>query len=168
MNSKSEALMAGFRQRGQADGRGDVLAVLLAHGGLGGADVGPVDGETGDHLAQGRLQAKERVILRPAVLFGNPLETASQRMQLARHGDVQDQLLALVRHLLGMPGATGTLGIDLLQGVLAIGINEEAIQEVEEVIPGGAVHRPLGAEPFIAAEDLLDDDIAGGLGTTRR
>ena len=63
-------------ERGQADGRGDVLAVLLAHGGLGGADVGPVDGETGDHLAQGRLQTKEREILRPAVLFGNPLETA--------------------------------------------------------------------------------------------
>jgi hypothetical protein len=52
--------------------------------------------------------------------------------------------------------------------LLAIGINEEAIQEVEEVIPGSAVHRPLGAEPFIVAEDLLDDDIAGGLGTTRR
>ena len=60
-----------------------------------------------------------------------------------------------------MPGATGTLGIDLLQEVLAIGINEEAIQEVEEVIPGGAVHRPMSAEPFIADENLLDDDIAG-------
>ena len=52
--------------------------------------------------------------------------------------------------------------------MLAIGINEEAIQEVEEVIPGGAVHRPMSAEPFIADENLLDDDIAGGIGTTRR
>jgi hypothetical protein len=67
-----------------------------------------------------------------------------------------------------MPGATDTLGIDLLQEVLAIGIHEEAIQEVEEVIPGGAVHCPMGAEPFIADEDLLDDDITGGSGATRR
>jgi rare lipoprotein A len=71
----------------------------------------------------------------PAVLF-----SAIRSRRRARACSSLDMETSRIRFLLsyatllGMPGATGKLGIELLQRVLAIRINEGAMQEVEKVI----------------------------------
>src|SRR5919201_4069513 len=81
-------------------------------------------------------------------------------MQLARHRAVEDQFLAGVGDIAKIEGAPRQPRIEVVEGAGAGRIDEDAVQQVEEIVSGRAMHSPIRSELFIADEDLFDHGVA--------
>ena len=160
MKSKTDALVDRLRRLASRIARSDVLAIAGAHLGGAGLHVGAVDREAGDHLAQREVQAVEREVARPAVLLRDAVEAAREHVQLARHRRAQDQA--------SWPGRPGrrtrrgrraAAGTDVRWRARPPASTNRAVERVQEVVAGRAVHGPLGRQRLVAGQDLLDHDV---------
>ena len=122
-------------------------------------DVGAVHREAGDHLDQGRAQRVEREVARPPVAFRDAVELPGEQVHLRRHRRVEDELLLLIDQLAEIDLAMDEPGVDLLQLLRVLPGDEDPVQRVEEVVAGGARHRPARRQRFRPPEDLLGDHV---------
>ena len=124
-------------------------------------DVGAIDGEAGDDFAEGVFLAFEGEIAGEAVLLGEAVEAAGEHGQFAGKRDAEDQFPCLVEEVFVALVPAGEAFVDALEGLAAAGVDEDAVDEVEEAIAGGAFDGPAGAEAFVAGQDFFGDDVEG-------
>ena len=72
---------------------------------------------------------------------------------------VHDQPLARIQHIVERLGVAGQLRVHAPHAARLRGIDEDAVQIVEIVVAGRAVHRPAGWQLLGAGEDFLGDDV---------
>ena len=133
--------------------------------------VGPIHRETGDHFSQRRDQTIEREVARVAILFGQPRKRMPENVQLARHRDLQNELLRLISQI-GKGGAlSGEGGIGRRQRLFVHRLNPEPADQIQELVAHRAVDGPLTREALPLGQDLLGDQVqrpAPGLPRIRR
>ena len=132
MKSNTDSLMAGLRRLASAIASHHLPAVLRVHFVLIAANVGPINRKRRQHFAQRVAQAFERKIARPAMLLGDMIQLPRQHIQLARHGHLQDQPLAVAHQIVERLGPAGEAAIELLERFLLGVIHEEAVHQVEK------------------------------------
>ena len=121
------------------------------------APVGAVDREGDQELGDGGLGGLLRQVEQPVHLLGQDVELA--REQLLEHEplrpvDHRRKGIRLARHL----------GPQALQRVDALRVDQQAQHLVGELVAGGAGDRPVGGQPLLADQDLLDQDVEGLVG----
>ena len=149
----------GVPQLGLANGDIHLPPVLGVHVGVIAGNVGAINRKRRQHFSQCIAQAFQRKIARPAMLLGNVIQPAGEHVQLAGHGHLQDEPLAVAHQIVERSGPAGEAAIELLEGPLFRVIHEEPIHQVQKTIARGAFHRPFHAQRFVAAQDLFGHDI---------
>jgi len=131
--------------------------------GLAGADVGAVDGEAGQHLPQHLVHLAAGVVAMTTALLAGGHQQVHDPVDVGAQHLPQDQVLALLHGVVPagrLPRASaGHLPVELGEGLLAGGVDEEPGDDVQEVVAGGAAHRPRPGEGLSHLEDLLHDDV---------
>ena len=169
------------------DGPADVLAVAVsddscicrrgAFGGLrrptvgrrlrGGdicSDICSVDGEGGDDLAQRARERAQREVARGAVLLGDRVETMGEHVQLGGHRGLHDEPLAVVHDLREPRPVADQARVVLFHGARLGPVDEDAVQEIQELVAGGAGGGPRVRQLLAGGQDLLGHhvDLAAG------
>ena len=148
------AAALGFRH-----GLRHVAAVLLAGLRPLVADVGPVDGKARDDLAQPLGEAPFREVAGLAATLGEARQAAAEHVQLAGHGRVRDEPLRLVDDVGQGRGESRDALIRLLEGARPLGVDEQAVQRVQELVARGPVHGPVVGKGLARHQHLLDHDV---------
>ena len=103
-------------------------------------------------------------------LLREPVELVAEHVQLAVQEVAQDLLLGGEDDLfeLGLPVDEAVIG--RVQRALGGGIDEQAVDQVHELVAGGAGDRQVLAQILVAGEDLLDQQVdrPAGAGVDRR
>jgi hypothetical protein len=55
----------------------------------------------------------------------------------------------------------GESAMDTVEGAFVAGVDEEAVEEVEEIVTGGARDGPIVGQLFAVAEDFFDEEPGG-------
>ena len=82
----------------------------------------------------------------------------AQRVDLAGHGHQHGHLLRRCNHVVVAGRGASEAAVDPIKGIAALGVHEKAVDGVEEVVAGGAVHGPVGRQRFPLTENLLRHD----------
>ena len=82
---------------------------------------------------------------------GEPVDVAAQHL-------AHDQVLLLARDGREVGGLAGEVGVEAGERLLAVGIDEQSVHPVQEVVAGRARHRPRLAQPLARLQDLLGHD----------
>ena len=98
------------------------------------------------------------------MLFRDAIQLLRQHIQLARQRTRENRLLAVVEHLREGIDAADEARVDVAQLVCAQAIDEQAVEQVQVVIAGGSLNRPLGRQRLVVRENLFDDHIRLTLG----
>src|SRR5690348_12167214 len=72
---------------------------------------------------------------------------------------MHDLLLRLVDQIAVTPALAAEGGVDRVERAALRTVHEDPVQGVEEVVAGGAVHRPIDGQPLAVPEDLLYDEV---------
>ncbi len=112
-------------------------------------DVRAVHGEARHHFDQGFTEAEQREIPGPTAPLGHPIQAMSEHVQLARHGVLHDEPLALVGHVGEGIVPSREFLVEPSQRPLAARIDEQPVDLVEEVVAGRAVHHPGRRQPLV-------------------
>jgi hypothetical protein len=145
-----------------ADGEVDRVLIVLRDPACLGADVCPVDGERGGQLANHLVTVVPGVVPIPAVRLADLEQQGSQPVQLAAEALAQDLELGLPGDRRDVGRHARELAVDPGHRGLGARIHEQSADQVEEVVAGRAVDRPVGRERLAWLEDLLDHDPAPG------
>ncbi len=136
------------------------VAVILGRGAVV-VDVGAIDGEARHHLAQRLAQADQGVVAGLPARLGQAVVLVGENPELARELHVHDLLLRRVGDLLEGDAIADEALVGLFENRLGIGVHEQAVDQVQEIVAGGAGDRPFLAKPLMRSKDLLDDDVEG-------
>ena len=120
--------------------------------------VGAMDREARERVAQGLVQLVARVVAVPATPLADLEEERGEPVQIAAHDLAHHLVLPGARHLGPVGRFARELGVELGQRLLALGVDEDPGDAVQEVVAGRAVDRPGVAQRLARLEDLLDDD----------
>ncbi len=131
-----------------------------------GAEVGPVHGKTGQHLAQARPQLPPGVIAVAPVALAHQGPQCGEALHLGRQLLPHDLHLRVV-HDLGIvrpPPDEGVVTVAQLGHV--VGVDEQAVDPVQELVARGPGHRPGPGQRLVGLQDVLDHHpgAAGGRG----
>ncbi len=118
-------------------------------------DVGAVVGEAGDDLGDDLAQTGAREVPRLAAALRDAVEHVREHRQLTRHRRIDDQPFARVEHVVEGLDAPGELGVRPAQLPRLAGVDVQAVEIVEVVVAGRAVHRPAPRQRFAARQNLL-------------
>ena len=155
MKRNTRRLSSGLRAMARRTADLDVAAVGIAGALV--VDVRAVDGEAGDHLAQGLAQGVEGEVARPPDLLRQPVELVGQHVQLAGERDLHDQQLLAIDHLGEARIVLDPVVIQPGEGRGVGRVDEQAVDLVQEFVAAGPVDRPG-----------LDQRLVGRRGSSRR
>ncbi len=96
MKSNTCPLMAGFRRFRTRHRHMDVGAVSVGHRLLAFGHVRPIDRETRDDFPDRVCQVVQRKVAGPPVPLRDAVELVAEHVDLTRHRDAHDQLLAVI------------------------------------------------------------------------
>ncbi len=137
----------------------DVLGVRRFDPTRDGIDVGAIDGKAGDRLAKGVDETAQREVTEAPVLLGDPIESVRQHRQFARHRHAQDQLLLLVDQLPVIQRGSDEVVVDPRHRPLVRRGDVQTIEKIHEAVADASRNRPVLAEPLVAGEYLLHDQV---------
>ena len=148
-------------ETGHADGRGTPSRSTEVGGEGFAGDVGAIDREGGDHLAQGVAQGAQGEVARPSILLRDAVQRPRQDVGLAGQRGAQHQPLGFIgRRGEGTPPAlTGDAGVEIVEGTLVRRIDEETGRDARKLVADGAVHRPVVRQRLPRLQDLLHDHV---------
>src|SRR5438093_62647 len=121
--------------------------------------VGAVDREVRHDFTDGMDQAVEREIARTTVPLRELIQLMAEHIHFAGHRHPHDQLLVLIDKVLKGYAVANDTGVESVETLLVRSVDEEAVQKIEKVIPGGSMNRPLRGERLAATENLFHDQI---------
>jgi len=94
-----------------------------------------------------------------AVKTGNPLEEASQGIDLTAHMFLDDQAFFVVREVIVGPAHSSEICVYFIYLGLICFSAKKFVDVVQEVIAGCPLDRPLRRQPFLKVENFLNDYI---------
>ena len=86
------------------------------------------------------------------------VEPVAEHVELGGHRRLHDEPLALVDDLGEGRSLVDEPGVDPLHGPRLAAVDEDAVQEVEELVAGGAAMGPVAAAAARPGQDLLGHD----------
>ena len=89
------------------------------------------------------------------MLLRDLIKLACQHVLLARHRSAQHQFLALINNVAEILLPSGKARIEVFKPMMALVVHEDGIEQVGELVAGGAVDRPVPMQPFLAGQDLF-------------
>ena len=102
------------------------------------------------------------------VLFGNPVQVVSQRIDFTRHGYLHDQLLILVDGSCEVYLMLYEARVKCFKSLGIRGVHEQAVYLIGKIIPGGTENQPVIRQFFGFEEYFFSDDVerlvGGGYG----
>ena len=126
-----------------------------------GMDVRPVDREAGDHLHDRAPEAVQREIPGVTVLLRQVVQVAPERVHLAGHGHLHNQLLLFVDDVLEIDLPVNELFVDAVKGLCVLAVDEDAVHRVQEHVARGAEDGPVRGHALALGQDLLAHDVKG-------
>ena len=123
-----------------------------------GDDVGAVNAEAGGCLADGATDFGTGVVAAIAVVLTDAKEEVGEAVYVAAEGFLLDGELFVVSNGVEVGGLLGEVAVDVGEFAEAIGMHEQAVTDVEEVVAAGAFNGPVRAEEFAGLEDFFADD----------
>ena len=126
--------------------------------GLALVEVGAVDRKASDDLDERPPERVHGEITGVAVGIGDALQVRDQDLELAREARLEHLGLGAAQK-----PAVGALArhdppVERVERRLRVGVDERAVDQVQDVVAGGAGDRPA-PQRFARLEDLLDDDV---------
>ena len=121
--------------------------------------VRAIDGKRGDRFDECVAQHVERVIVRTAIELREPVEHRREHFEFARERRAHDVFFRTISELIERPGDAGELPVQPIESALGLPIDEDAVDEIHEVVTGRPRDPPIFAEVLEAREDLFDDEI---------
>ncbi len=103
----------------------------------------------------------EGEVARAAVGPREPGEEVRGDVELGRQRAAQDELLGPVRHLAPLERLVDELAVRPVHACAGRGVDQQAVDDVREVVAGLAVHRPVGRQVLEGGGDLLDHEVEG-------
>ena len=124
-----------------------------------GGHVRAIHREGRDDLAERAREGAQREVARGAVLLGDRVQAMRERVELGGHRGLHDEPLAVV-HDLGEAGAVADEArVVLLHGARLRAIDEDTVQQVQELVAGGAGGGPRLRQLLARRQDLLGHDV---------
>ena len=149
---------AGVAAAGGADGAVDDLAVIIAQV-TAGFGISAIDGEASDDFADGGRKGGQGKVAIPAVLLREAVEHVGEDVDLAGEGKLHGKLLLSIDQI----SETGIVAYEAPVGFgklfLGGAVNQDLGKLIGEVVAGGAVDGPVGAEFLAGHEDLFDEEV---------
>ena len=121
-------------------------------------DVGAVDWKGRNEVGERHPHGVDAVVTRQPVGVGDALDVGHEAFQLAGEAFQQHLLLRRDQRLFVAAGKARGVAIHPLEGRLGGGIDEDAVEEVQHLVAGGAGERPR-AQHLARLQDLLGDDV---------
>lgn len=103
----------------------------------------------------------EGVVATVAVLSGEGMELVGEGIEFRGEGAIEDEEFVVEDFCIETGMVSGERAMDTVEGVFVAGVDEEAIEEVEEIVTGGAGDGPIIGQLFAVAEDFFDEDPGG-------
>ncbi len=126
-------------------------------------NVGAVDRESGDGLAQDRLENIVGEIARLPIGGGDPAEQVGKHINFTGQCGLHHLELASVNDLVRVGRVPENLGIESVESLFVGALDKDAVGEVDKVVAGGAANRPLRRQVFARLEDFLDHGVKRSL-----
>ncbi len=122
--------------------------------------IGAIDGEAGDHRPQRPAQAVPRVVSAVPVPLRDAMKIGGEHAKLAAEHGIHHEILRIAQQLveIGLPPDEPLIVAGRRR--LLPRVDQEAVELADEIVTGGARHRPIRAQPFVPRQDLLDDDVS--------
>ena len=143
---------------GALDGVEDFVAVIVGDFVTIGNDIGSVDAEAGSCLADGAADLGACVVAAVAIVLADAEEEVGEAVYIAAESFLLDSELLVVRDGVEVGRFPGEVAVDVCELAQAIGMHEETVTDVEEVVAAGAFDGPVGAEEFAGLKDFFADD----------
>jgi len=129
---------------------GDFIAV--------GNDVGSVYAEACGCLTDGAADFGARVVAAVAVVLADAEEEVGEAIYIAAEGFLLDGEFLVVSDGVEVGRFLGEVTVNVREFAEAIGMHEETVTDVEEVVAAGAFDGPAGAKEFAGLKDFFADD----------
>ena len=118
-------------------------------------EVGPVHGETRDHLAHGGRQRLERVVAEQSVALTQAVEDGAEYVDVVSQRQAHGQPLFLVDQRGEMHVATDKFLVRLGEIFFRVVVHEKLRDVRGEVVPCRAVNGPVLAQFLVAGENFF-------------
>ena len=125
--------------------------------------IRPVDREAGDGLADDGFEDVVGEVPSMPVRRGDLAEHVGQHVHLAGQRALHHLQLRPVDYLVRVRRMAEYAVIERVERLEAFALDEDVVGEVDEVVAGGAVHRPLPRHMLVRLQDLLHYDIQGAM-----
>src|SRR5258706_6659237 len=125
--------------------------------------IGAVDGEACDGAADGVAQGLAGEVARAAIATGKFFQNVCEHAHFTGERRVHDELLVVIDERVHVRHGAHKTMVEVGERTLVSPLYKDAIHQVDEVISGGTVYRPLGRQMFTRLQDLFHQGEQGSM-----